>query len=47
MHKLCTDSFARPHRLIHPPSGRVYHPTFNPPKVAGFDDVSTSSVTVL
>jgi adenylate kinase len=27
-------------RLIHPPSGRTYHILFNPPKVAGKDDVT-------
>mgnify|MGYP001133230952 CR=1 FL=1 len=27
-------------RLIHESSGRVYHRTFNPPKVAGKDDVT-------
>lgn len=27
-------------RLVHPSSGRVYHTTFNPPKVAGKDDVT-------
>lgn len=27
-------------RLIHPTSGRVYHRTFDPPKVAGKDDVT-------
>lgn len=27
-------------RRSHPGSGRVYHVTFNPPKVAGFDDVT-------
>lgn len=27
-------------RRVHPPSGRVYHVTFNPPKVEGRDDVT-------
>lgn len=27
-------------RLIHPSSGRVYHRTFDPPKVAGKDDIT-------
>ena len=27
-------------RRSHPPSGRTYHVTFNPPKVAGIDDVT-------
>jgi adenylate kinase len=27
-------------RRSHPPSGRTYHVTFNPPQVAGVDDVS-------
>jgi adenylate kinase len=27
-------------RWVHPPSGRVYNTTFNPPKVAGKDDVT-------
>ena len=27
-------------RLVHPGSGRVYHRTFDPPKVAGKDDVT-------
>ncbi|RYY84963.1 adenylate kinase [archaeon] len=27
-------------RLIHPPSGRSYHPLFNPPKCEGLDDVT-------
>ena len=27
-------------RRSHPPSGRTYHVTFNPPKVAGVDDVT-------
>jgi adenylate kinase len=27
-------------RWIHPPSGRTYNTTFNPPKNAGFDDVT-------
>ena len=27
-------------RRSHPPSGRTYHVTFNPPKVAGLDDVT-------
>ena len=27
-------------RLVHQPSGRMYHVTNNPPKVAGYDDVT-------
>jgi adenylate kinase len=27
-------------RLVHPSSGRIYHTVFNPPKVAGKDDVT-------
>jgi len=27
-------------RFIHPNSGRVYHSVFNPPKIAGIDDVT-------
>lgn len=27
-------------RRVHPPSGRIYHLVFNPPKVAGKDDVT-------
>ena len=27
-------------RRVHPPSGRSYHPLFNPPKVEGIDDIS-------
>lgn len=27
-------------RLVHPPSGRTYHLSFNPPQVAGKDDVT-------
>lgn len=27
-------------RLVHPASGRVYHRTHNPPKVAGHDDIT-------
>jgi adenylate kinase len=27
-------------RWVHPPSGRVYNTTFNPPKVAGKDDIT-------
>jgi len=27
-------------RLIHPPSGRVYHITYNPPKMTGLDDIT-------
>lgn len=27
-------------RRVHPPSGRTYHVDFNPPKVAGHDDVT-------
>jgi len=27
-------------RLVHPPSGRTYHVLFNPPRIAGKDDVT-------
>ena len=27
-------------RLVHPPSGRTYHEEFQPPKIAGKDDVT-------
>lgn len=27
-------------RLVHPPSGRTYHVSFHPPKVAGKDDIT-------
>jgi adenylate kinase len=27
-------------RRVHPPSGRTYHVTFNPPKMPGKDDVT-------
>ena len=33
-------------RRIHPPSGRVYHVTRNPPKVAGADDVTGEPLSV-
>jgi adenylate kinase len=33
-------------RLFHPGSGRVYHRTFNPPKVAGKDDVTGEALIV-
>lgn len=32
-------------RVIHQPSGRVYHKKFNPPKKAGFDDVTGEPLT--
>ncbi len=31
-------------RRVHPGSGRVYHVHFNPPKVAGFDDLTGESL---
>ena len=31
-------------RRSHPPSGRTYHVKFNPPKVAGVDDVSVEAL---
>ena len=31
-------------RRSHPPSGRTYHVTFNPPKVEGLDDVTGESL---
>ena len=31
-------------RRVHPASGRVYHVTFNPPKVEGLDDVTGESL---
>jgi adenylate kinase len=27
-------------RLVHPPFGRTYHVSFNPPRIAGKDDVT-------
>ncbi len=33
-------------RRIHPPSGRVYHVTRNPPKVAGADDITGEPLSV-
>jgi adenylate kinase len=33
-------------RLFHPGSGRVYHRTFNPPRVAGKDDISGEPLIV-
>jgi adenylate kinase len=27
-------------RRIHPPSGRIYHIMYNPPKLAGYDDIT-------
>lgn len=32
-------------RWVHAPSGRVYNTTFNPPKVAGIDDVTGEPLT--
>ena len=32
-------------RLVHEPSGRVYNTTFNPPKVAGQDDITGEKLT--
>ncbi|MDU7869435.1 MAG: adenylate kinase, partial [Pantoea sp.] len=32
-------------RRVHTPSGRVYHVTFNPPKVEGKDDVTGEELT--
>lgn len=32
-------------RRVHAPSGRVYHVTFNPPKVEGKDDVTGEELT--
>lgn len=32
-------------RLIHAASGRVYHTLFNPPKLAGFDDLTHEPLT--
>ncbi|KAI9843407.1 MAG: hypothetical protein M1837_006433 [Sclerophora amabilis] len=32
-------------RLVHAPSGRVYNTTFNPPQVAGRDDVTGEALT--
>ncbi|MGO4610866.1 nucleoside monophosphate kinase, partial [Variovorax sp. 2RAF20] len=33
-------------RRVHTPSGRVYHVTFNPPKVEGKDDVTGEELTM-
>ncbi len=33
-------------RRVHPASGRVYHVTYNPPKVAGKDDVSGEDLVI-
>lgn len=33
-------------RRVHPASGRVYHLTYNPPKVAGKDDVSGEDLVI-
>ena len=33
-------------RRIHPPSGRIYHVTRNPPKVAGTDDITGEPLSV-
>lgn len=33
-------------RRVHAPSGRVYHVTFNPPKVEGKDDVTGEELTI-
>lgn len=32
-------------RLLHVPSGRIYHKKFNPPKKPGFDDVTGEPLT--
>lgn len=32
-------------RLLHQPSGRIYHKKFNPPKKPGFDDVTGEPLT--
>jgi len=32
-------------RLLHQPSGRIYHKKFSPPKRAGFDDVTGEPLT--
>ena len=32
-------------RWVHAPSGRVYNTTFNPPKVAGLDDITGEPLT--
>lgn len=32
-------------RWVHAPSGRVYNTTFNPPKVAGKDDITGEALT--
>lgn len=33
-------------RRVHPASGRVYHTTYNPPKVAGKDDVTGEELVI-
>ncbi|MBO0222903.1 nucleoside monophosphate kinase, partial [Vibrio parahaemolyticus] len=33
-------------RRVHAPSGRVYHVTFNPPKVENKDDVTGEELTI-
>lgn len=33
-------------RLVHPPSGRVYHLSYNPPKKAGFDDITGEPLVI-
>lgn len=33
-------------RLVHLPSGRSYHETFNPPKIPMTDDVRTKSISL-
>ncbi|WP_455817037.1 adenylate kinase [Pseudomonas cerasi] len=33
-------------RRVHAPSGRVYHVTYNPPKVEGIDDVTGEELTI-
>ncbi|MGL4446423.1 MAG: nucleoside monophosphate kinase, partial [Shewanella sp.] len=33
-------------RRVHPGSGRVYHVVFNPPKVAGKDDVTGEDLAI-
>jgi hypothetical protein len=39
------DSHRQLDRWVHLPSGRVYNLTYNPPKVAGFDDVTGEALT--
>ena len=38
-------SHISPDRRVHLPSGRIYHLTYNPPKVAGIDDVTGEPLT--